>query len=122
VSYEVGSEVLLSTSNIKLKTLGARKLLSRWIGPFEIVKRVGVVVYCLKLPESMGIHNVFHISLLKPYKANDRVKPLPPPVIENHDISYEVGVFYNMRLEGAVPVPLNSTSSSGSVDETCMRA
>ena len=29
VSYEVGSEVLLSYSNIKLKTLGARKLLPR---------------------------------------------------------------------------------------------
>ena len=73
VSYEVGSEVLLSTSNIKLKTPGARKLLPRWIGPFEIVKRIGVVAYRLKLPETMRIHNVFHVSLLKPYKANGRV-------------------------------------------------
>ena len=37
VSYEVGSTVFLSNSNIKLKTPSMRKLLSWWIGPFEIV-------------------------------------------------------------------------------------
>ena len=106
VSYEVGSEVLLSTSNIKLKTPGARKLLPRWIGPFEIVKRIGVVAYRLKLPETMGIHNVFHVSLLKPYKANGRVKPPPPPVIENHNISYEVECVlqYEVRRSRSRPV------------------
>jgi hypothetical protein len=106
VSYEVGSEVLLSTSNIKLKTPGARKLLPRWIGPFEIVKRIGVVAYRLKLPETMEIHNVFHVSLLKPYKANGRVKPPPPPVIENHDISYEVERVLQHEVRGSRSRPV----------------
>ena len=106
VSYDVGSKVLLSTSNIKLKTPGARKLLLRWIGPFEIIKRIGVVAYCLKLLETMGIHNVFHVSLLKPYKANGRVKPPPPPVIENHDISYEVKRVLQHEVRGSRSRPI----------------
>jgi hypothetical protein len=53
--------------------------------------------------------------LLKPYKANGRVKPPPPPVIENHDISYEVERVLQHEVRGSRPVPLNSTSSSGSV-------
>ena len=116
MSYEMESEMFFTTSNIKLKTLGARKLLPRWIGPFEIVKRFGVVTFHLKLPDNIGIHNVFNVFFLKPYNAYGRVKPPPLPVIENHDILYGVEcVLENMRLEGVIPVPLNSTSSSGSV-------
>jgi hypothetical protein len=55
------------------------------------------------------------VSLFKPYKVNGKVKPLPPPIIDNHDISYEVECVFNMRLEGVVSVPLNSMSSSGLV-------
>jgi hypothetical protein len=50
ISFDVGIQVLLSTSNIKLKMLGARKLLPRWIGPFKVLKRVGKVAYKLELP------------------------------------------------------------------------
>ena len=38
-----------STTFQELKILGARKLLPQWIGPFEIVKRIGVIAYYLKL-------------------------------------------------------------------------
>ena len=38
----------------------------RYIGPFKILKKVGVVAYRLELPEEMSdIHNVFHVSQLK---------------------------------------------------------
>ena len=48
---------------------GKRKKLSpRFIGPFEILERVGTVVYRLALPPSMsGVHEVFHISMLPKY-------------------------------------------------------
>ncbi|GJP34010.1 hypothetical protein CLOM_g18492, partial [Closterium sp. NIES-68] len=64
ISYEVGDKVLLSTKNIRLKIPGARKLFPRWIGPFEVITRVGAVAYKLKLPDTLRIHNVFHVSLL----------------------------------------------------------
>ena len=44
------------------------KLLSRFIGPFEILERIGSVAYRLALPPSMlGVHEVFHVSMLQKY-------------------------------------------------------
>ena len=44
------------------------KLSSRFIGPFEILERVGTVEYRLALPPSMsGVHEVFHVSMLRRY-------------------------------------------------------
>lgn len=41
------------------------KLSSRYIGPFEILKRVGSVAYELALPPELShVHKVFHISML----------------------------------------------------------
>ena len=44
------------------------KLSSRFIGPFEILERVGTVAYRLALPPSMsGVYGVFHVSILRRY-------------------------------------------------------
>ena len=44
------------------------KLSPRFIGPFEILERVGTVVYRLALPPSKsGVHEVFHVSMLRMY-------------------------------------------------------
>ena len=44
------------------------KLSPRFIGPFEILERIGTVAYRLALPPSMsGVHEVFHISMLQKY-------------------------------------------------------
>ena len=47
------------------------KLVPRYIGPFEILERVGTVVYQLALPPSLsGVHEVFHVSMLRKYTPN----------------------------------------------------
>ena len=92
ISFEVGMQVLLSTSNIKLKTLGSKKLLPRWIGPFKKVLRMGKVAYKLDLVDTMKIHLIFDASLLKLYKASGNIQPLPPPILEeeNDDLLYDI--------------------------------
>nr|GEZ94831.1 retrotransposon protein, putative, Ty3-gypsy subclass [Tanacetum cinerariifolium] len=43
-----------------------RKLAPRFVGPFEIIKKVGPVAYKLDLPEELyGVHDTFHVSNLK---------------------------------------------------------
>ncbi|GAB2275834.1 hypothetical protein Dimus_039154 [Dionaea muscipula] len=44
------------------------KLSPRFIGPFEILDRVGAVSYRVDLPPSLAdVHNVFHVSMLRKY-------------------------------------------------------
>ena len=44
------------------------KLSPRFIGPFEILKKIGTVAYRLVLPPRMtGVHEVFHVSMLRNY-------------------------------------------------------
>jgi hypothetical protein len=54
---------------------------------------VSSVAYHLELPESMKIHNIFHIDLLTPYKEMEAYgMPFtqPSPVIENKEEEYEI--------------------------------
>ena len=57
------------------------KLLPRFIGPFKIKSRIGDVAYRLDLPpELSGIHNVFHVSMLRKYVAD------PSHIIQHEEI------------------------------------
>ncbi|GJZ20139.1 putative reverse transcriptase domain-containing protein [Tanacetum coccineum] len=68
LEFSVGDKVLLKVSPRKgVVRFGKRSKLSpRYIGPFEIVERVGPVAYRLRLPhELVGVHDTFHVSNLK---------------------------------------------------------
>jgi len=66
--YQPGDEVLLSLDNVRTQR-PSKKLDMRHAGPYAVVERVGTHAYRLQLPETMKIHDVFHISLLRPYHA-----------------------------------------------------
>ena len=88
--YHVTDQVLLSMRNITLVGPGTPKLWPKWLGPFSVTRKIGDVAYELALPKTMRIHNVFHVSLLKPYRADGRVQPPPPPTVVNQLLEYEV--------------------------------
>ena len=46
-------------------------LLPRFIGPFEILERVGAITYRLELPPSLlSVHEVFHVSMIRKYTSD----------------------------------------------------
>ncbi|XP_073154123.1 uncharacterized protein [Henckelia pumila] len=65
------------------------KLAPRFIGPFEILEKVGDMSYRLALPLYLsGIHNVFHVSLLRQYVADESHVLHPTEVQLDPDLSY----------------------------------
>ena len=70
LEFEVGDHVFLKVMPKRgVVRFGKRgKLSPRFIGPFEILERIGIVAYRLALPPSMtGAHEVFHVSMLRKY-------------------------------------------------------
>eukprot|EP00983_Pelagomonas_calceolata_P057832 1145232-Pelagomonas_calceolata.AAC.3 len=105
VSFNVGDKVLLSSRNIRLLNPGTPKLLPKWLGPFTIINYCGrhkeapedkdenpdygashAVAYKLELLDNMRMHNVFHVSLLEPYRRDGRVQPPPAPIVVDESI------------------------------------
>ncbi|KAJ9508332.1 hypothetical protein QJQ45_011839 [Haematococcus lacustris] len=85
--YLPGDMVLLSTQNMRGKANqpGVRKLKPRYVGPFSVQYMVGKAAVKLWLPDEWSrLHNVFLVSLVKPYRtdASGAVPGLagPPPV------------------------------------------
>ncbi|GJV64208.1 putative reverse transcriptase domain-containing protein [Tanacetum coccineum] len=68
LEFSVGDHVLLKVSPWKgVVRFGKKgKLAPRFVGPFEITKRIGPVAYRLRLPQELnGVHDTFHVSNLK---------------------------------------------------------
>ncbi|KAL2243789.1 UNVERIFIED_CONTAM: hypothetical protein Sindi_0496900 [Sesamum indicum] len=73
MEYEVGDKVFLKISPWRgiLRFGRQGKLSPRYIGPYEIIERVGPLAYQLALPAELSqIHDVFHVSMLRRYRSN----------------------------------------------------
>ena len=68
--FQEGDHVFLKVSPMKgVFRFGQQgKLKPRFVGPFQIMSRVGESAYRLALPpELAGVHNVFHVAMLRKY-------------------------------------------------------
>jgi hypothetical protein len=85
IEFKAEEHVLLKVQPKKssLKLGSCTKMAARFCGPFEILERIGPVVYMLALPASMNVHTVFHVYLINKYVHE------PNHVIDWHLIQVE---------------------------------
>jgi len=80
--FAQGQNIWLDSKNLKT-THPATKLHPKCYGPFTVTKVISHVAYQLDLPPSWKIHNVFHASLLSPYKETpEHGQNFPEPLPE----------------------------------------
>ena len=88
--------MLLNTSNLHLATV--RKLRQRFVGPFKVLQRVGKTAYKLDLQGRFtGVHNVFHVSQLRPHVPGGSSAEPPQPVEVEGEAHYEVEALLKHR-------------------------
>jgi len=84
-TYQVGDLVMLSGRNIRTRR-PSKKLDHNNHGPFQIEKIITPLAVRLTLPRKWKIHNVFHVSLLEPYRTSEhRAPPDPAKVLREAD-------------------------------------
>jgi hypothetical protein len=102
--FKVGDLVLLSTANLNLdahKQRPSAKLLSRFTGPFKIIRKISKTAYELDLPPTLRVHPVFYVSLLRRYLQDDFEREPPPPepiIVDDHEEG-EVEEILDHRIE-----------------------
>ena len=84
LEFEAGDHVFFKvtlTAGI-WRAIKSRKLTPRFVGPYQILRRIGVVAYEIALPPPhlANLHNVFHVSQLRKYVAD------PSHILESNDI------------------------------------
>ncbi|XP_052481192.1 uncharacterized protein LOC128035488 [Gossypium raimondii] len=92
VEYQVSEHVFLKVSPWKnvLRFRCKEKLSPRFIGPYEMVERVGPVVYRLKLPHELDtIHTVFHVCMVRRYPIDPSHVVAANDIKVRPDFSYE---------------------------------
>jgi len=103
IPFSVNSKVWLEGTNLQLPSNTTPKLSPRRYGPFKVVSQVSKVTYKLELPSTWKIHDVFHASLLTPYKETDQHSPNfiePPPDILEGEPEWEVEKILKERSFG----------------------
>ncbi|KAF8752592.1 reverse transcriptase [Rhizoctonia solani] len=89
--FEIREVAWLDAKNMKLKTLSP-KLTKQCLGPFKVIEKISDQAYCLELPPTMRIHNVFYVGLLSKVKRDKKCnfENCPPPVTVDREEEYKV--------------------------------
>ncbi|XP_028105382.1 uncharacterized protein LOC114304425, partial [Camellia sinensis] len=92
MEYEVGDHMFIKVTSMKDQTrFGVKgKLAPRYVGLYEILEKINLVIYWIALPPVMEhMHNVFHVSILRDYLQDPLHVIEPTHVLLKDDYTYE---------------------------------
>nr|XP_025607842.1 uncharacterized protein LOC112701278 [Arachis hypogaea] len=73
------------------RALKVHKLSPRYLGPFQILRRIGKSAYHLTLPPNLSrLHNVFHVSQLRKYQHD------PSHVLQREDVTIKDDLTFDL--------------------------
>ncbi|KAL0540962.1 hypothetical protein IC582_020988 [Cucumis melo] len=99
LEFEVGDKVFLKVAPIRgvLRFERRGKLSPRFVGPFEVLERIGPVTYRMALPPSLStVHDVFHVSMLRKYV------PDPSHVVDYEPLEIDENLSYTEQPVGVL--------------------
>ena len=74
------------------RAIRSKKLTPKFIGPYQILRRIGLVAYELALPPPLAnIHNIFHVSQLRKYE------PDPSHILESDSVQVKENLSFDVR-------------------------
>ena len=92
MEFEEGDHVFLRVTPMTGvgRVMKTRKLTLKFIGPYQILKRIGPMAYELALPPPLSrLHAVFHVSQLRKYVPDPNHILEPDEVQIREDLSFE---------------------------------
>lgn len=114
VRLQTGQHVYLSTENLNLPKARARKLMPKYIGPYEIISSDrNQSYYTLALPDELlkrRIHPTFHAKLLRPAVLNDDAR------FPNREATFFYDFGDDMEREWLVDSIVNHTFTGNSIN------
>ena len=102
LEFEEGDHVFLKVSPMTGvgRSIRAKKLSPRYMGPYDVIEKIGDVSYRIALPPQLSrLHDVFHVSQLKKYHP-DRSHV----IIEPEDVELEDNLTYQVEPERILDV------------------
>ena len=84
LEFQVGEHIFLKISPVTGigRVLKSQKLTPKFLGPYQILRKIGPVAYEIALPPNLSnLHPVFHVSQLRQYNPN------PSHVVESDSAS-----------------------------------
>ena len=83
--------------------MGDCVLHQHFVGPFQVFQRVGQTAYKLELKgRFVGVHDVFHVSQLRPHIPGGSSAAPPDPVAVNGEAQYKVECLLRHRAQCGV--------------------
>ncbi|KAA0036185.1 reverse transcriptase [Cucumis melo var. makuwa] len=111
LEFDVGNKVFLKVAPMRgvLRFKRRGKLSPRFVGPFEILERIGAVAYRLALPPSLSaVHDVFHVSMLRKYVSD------PSHVVDYEPLEIDENLSYTEQPVEVLARELHRSSAAAS--------